>query len=182
MQVYAIKVTLLDTNPPVWRRFLVERDIPLRELHGVLQKVMGWWNAHLHQFVFNGQKRSEKTKLGDVMSRPGASLLYEYDFGDGWRHELVLEEVLIGDESFQQICVAGIRNCPPEDCGGPHGFAELLEVLQDSKHPEHDSMREWVGEGYAPEHFSVDEINRKLRRKRRSSVGRPNRVNAAGDR
>lgn len=116
------------------------------------------------------------------MSRPGASLLYEYDFGDDWRHELVLEEVLMGDESFRQICVAGARNCPPEDCGGPHGFAELLEALQDSKHPEHDSMREWVGEEYAPEHFSVDEINRRLRRKRRSSTGRPNQANAAGER
>jgi len=91
MEVYAIKVTLLGTRPPVWRRFLVERDIPLRQLHGVLQEVMGWWNAHLHQFVINGQKQSEKTKLGDVMSRPGASLLYEYDFGDGWQHEVLFE-------------------------------------------------------------------------------------------
>jgi hypothetical protein len=93
-------------------------------------------------------------------------LLYEYDFGDGWQHELLLEEVLLGDESFRQICVAGDRNCPPENCGGSPGFSELLKVLQDSTHPEHEDIREWVGEDFAPEYFTVDEINRKLRRRK----------------
>ena len=78
----------------------------------------------------------------------------------------LLEEVLLGDESFRQICVAGDRNCPPEDCWGPHGFSELLKVLQDSTHPEHDDIREWVGEDFAPECFTVDDINRKLRRRK----------------
>jgi hypothetical protein len=96
----------------------------------------------------------------------GARLWYEYDFGDGWQHELLLEEVLLGDESFQQICVAGKRCCPPEDCGGPQGFAELLTALQDANHPSHEEISEWVGD-FAPESFSVDEINRRLRRRRK---------------
>ncbi|MGC2184259.1 MAG: plasmid pRiA4b ORF-3 family protein, partial [Terriglobales bacterium] len=107
-----------------------------------------------------------RTRLGDVICAPGTRLLYEYDFGDGWQHELLLEEVLLGDESFRQICVAGERNCPPEDCGGPPGFAELLTALQDSSHPEHDSLSEWVGENFVPEYFAADEINRKLSRRK----------------
>ena len=91
---------------------------------------------------------------------------YRHDFGDGWQHELLLEEVLLGDEPFRQVCVAGSRNCPPEDCGGPHGFSELLKVLRDATHPEHDDIREWVGEDFAPEYLAVDEINRKLRRRK----------------
>jgi pRiA4b ORF-3-like protein len=105
MDVYAIKVTLLGTRPPVWRRFLVERDITLHQLHRTLQVVMGWTNSHLHQFVFQKQKQSERTKLGDLIAAPGTTLLYEYDFGDGWQHELRLEEILIGDASFQKVCV-----------------------------------------------------------------------------
>jgi len=76
-----------------------------------------------------------------------------------------LEEVLLGDESFRQMCLAGQRNCPPEDCGGSTGFSELLKALQDSTHPEHDDIREWVGD-FVPEFFSADEINRRLRRRK----------------
>ena len=127
VEVYAIKVTLLGTRPPVWRRILVPRDITLRNLHRTLQTVMGWTDSHLHQFVFQRQSLSDprsrvgskvagenRTKLGELIETVGAKLLYEYDFGDGWQHELLLEEVLLGDESFQQICVAGKRCCPPE--------------------------------------------------------------------
>jgi len=179
MEVYVIKVTLLDTNPPVWRRVLVHRDTTLRNLHKTLQTVMGWTNSHLHQFVFKRQRYADpkhglgagiidenRTRLGDLICTPGARLLYEYDFGDSWQHELLLEEVLLGDESFRQNCVAGDRNCPPEDCGGSPGFSELLKVLQDSTHTEHEDIKEWVGEDFAPEYFTVDEINRKLRRRK----------------
>ena len=140
VEVYAIKVTLLGTRPPVWRRILVPRDITLRNLHRTLQTVMGWTDSHLHQFVFQRQSLSDprsrvgrkvadenRTKLGELIGTAGAKLLYEYDFGDGWQHEIVLEEILLGDESFQQMCVAGQRCCPPEDCGGPQGFADCPE-------------------------------------------------------
>ena len=96
----------------------------------------------------------------------GARLLYEYDFGDGWQHELVLEEILLGDESFQQMCVAGQRCCPPEDCGGPQGFAELIKALGDADHPDHQEVSEWLGD-FVPDSFSVEDINRKVRRRKR---------------
>jgi len=179
MEVYAIKVTLLGTRPPVWRRILVDRDMTLRNLHRTLQTVMGWENSHLHQFVLpkqgsrnprygSGTKivNESRATVGDVIGAAGERLLYEYDFGDGWQHELLLEEVLLGDESFQQMCVAGGRCCPPEDCGGPQGFAEMLSALRDANHPDHDDVCAWLGD-FDPESFSEDEINRRLRRRRK---------------
>jgi hypothetical protein len=169
MEVFAIKVTLLGTSPPIWRRILVPRDITLRNLHRTLQTVMGWTNSHLHQFVLPRQKRKvaneHQTALGELIGTVGARLWYEYDFGDGWQHELLLEEVLLGDDPFQQICVAGKGCCPPEDSGGPHGFAELLEALQDAFHPNHEDACQWLGD-FDPESFSADEINRRLRRRK----------------
>ena len=178
VEVYVVKVTLLGTSPPVWRRILVPRDITLHHLHRTLQTVMGWTNSHLHQFVLQTQRFSDPrsrvgskvanengTRLGELIRAVGARLLYEYDFGDGWQHELLLEEVLLGDETFQQTCVAGKRCCPPEDCGGPQGFAELLEVLQDANHPSHDEACEWLGD-FVPESFSADEVNRRLCRRK----------------
>lgn len=179
MDVYAVKVTLLGTRPLVWRRILVPRKITLRQLHWTLQTVMGWTDSHLHQFALPRQKfagptygigakvaNEDRTELGELLWTVGASLLYEYDFGDGWRHELVLEEILLGDESFQQMCVAGKRCCPPEDCGGPQGFAELIEALGDADHPDHQEVSKWLGD-FVPDSFSVEEINRKLRRRKR---------------
>jgi Plasmid pRiA4b ORF-3-like protein len=176
-EVYAIKVTLLGTRPPVWRRILVPRDITLRNLHRTLQVVMGWSNSHVHQFIsrrsgLSEQRRSgnkitneNQTKLGELIATVGERLLYEYDFGDGWQHELSLEEVLLGDETFQQMCVAGKQCCPPEDCGGPQGFAELLQALDNPNHPSHHEAQEWLGD-FAAESFSVEEVNRRLRRKK----------------
>jgi hypothetical protein len=177
--VYAIKVTLLGTSPPIWRRILVPREITLRNLHRTLQTVMGWTNSHLHQFVRQrqgspgpgtrvGNKIADenRTKLGELIGTVGARLWYEYDFGDGWQHELLLEEVLLGDETFQQTCVGGKRCCPPEDCGGTEGFAGLLQALQDANHPRHDELFDWIGD-FVPEFFSADEVNRRLRRRKR---------------
>ena len=179
VEVYVIKVTLLGISPPVWRRILVPRDITLHHLHRTLQTVMGWTNSHLHQFVVQRQRISgprsrvgtkvaneNRTRLGELIWTVGARVLYEYDFGDGWQHELLLEEVLLGDETFQQTCVAGKRCCPPEDCGGPQGFAELLQALQDANHPSYDEANEWLGD-FDPESFSADEANRRLRRRKR---------------
>jgi hypothetical protein len=99
--------------------------------------------------------------VGDVIGTAGERILYEYDFGDGWQHELLLEELLCGDESFQPMCVAGDRCCPPEDCGGPQGFAELVNAMADANHPDHEDACEWLGD-FPPESFSKEEINYQL--------------------
>jgi hypothetical protein len=116
MEVYVVKVTLLGTSPPVWRRILVPREIMLRNLHRTLQTVMGCTNSHLHQLFARGQgyltrdlrvgsriADQNRTKLGELIGTVRARLLYQYDFGDGWQHGPFIEEVLLGDETFQLI-------------------------------------------------------------------------------
>ena len=175
MQIYHVKIALRNVHPPIWRRVLVPREITLVRLHKVLQRAMGWTDSHLHRFVYGRARHFDlrfglpakvtaesKTKLGDVLTAPGDRLLYEYDFGDGWQHDVLLEQVQLQEESFRPVCVAGERACPPEDCGGPHGFAELLDILQKPDHPEHQDRLEWLGDDFDPEHLDLTEINRKL--------------------
>jgi len=140
---------LIGGEIPSTRIPLVESDITLSQLHSTLQIVMGWTNSHLHQFTMHKRKQADRVKLGDLISLPGSTLLYEYDFGDGWEHELLLEEILNADKPFQRCCVAGARRCPPEDCGGPYGFRDLLDALNDRSHPEHESLCEWLADDFA---------------------------------
>jgi Plasmid pRiA4b ORF-3-like protein len=180
VEAYQIKIVLLDTHPPVWRRVLVPREITLRQLHRIVQTVMGWTDSHIHQFIFEGQRYSDpkyrletgviderKTKLSDLIFAVGNRLLYEYDFGDSWRHDLRLENALVQDDSFRPICVAGGRACPPEDCGGPSGFAELLEILENLDHPEYEDRVEWLGGEFDPECFDLQKVNRRLMQRKR---------------
>jgi hypothetical protein len=86
--------------------------------------------------------------------RPGTTVPYEYDFGDGWEHELTLEAILprqVGQK--YPFCVDGARACPPEDCGGVYGYENVLTVIQNPTHEEHESMLEWLGGRFDPERF-----------------------------
>lgn len=173
-RIYELKVTLAGTRPPIWRRLRVKSDITLFKLHGILQRVMGWMDGHLHQFVARdttygeldpelpGPRENErKARLSEVLRKPKDRLMYEYDFGDGWRHLVVLEQVLEAEEGARYpYVVAGKRACPPEDSGGVGGYARLLEVLANPRHPEHRDLVEWVGGTFDPEAFDRDEINR----------------------
>lgn len=170
-----IKVTLRDVRPPIWRRLLVPADILLPRLHDVLQVAMGWHDAHLHLFRQKdvcyappgdwdplGEDSTDVT-LADLADRKGARLVYEYDFGDGWTHDILVEQVL--HEPCEELrCIGGRRRCPPEDCGGPWGFGEFLEAIADPEHESHDDMLEWCGGGFDPEAFDVDEVDAALRR------------------
>ena len=172
--VYQIKVTLRGIRPPIWRRVLVHSDITLDRLHEILQWAMGWHNSHLHQFVAHGvaygtpdpdfddiDVRDEKRmRLDQAIVDPGAKIIYEYDFGDDWQHDVLLEKILPPDEDTDYpVCVKGRRACPPEDCGGPWGYAELLETLQDPTHPEYEDLLQWAGRKIDPDAFDVEETN-----------------------
>jgi hypothetical protein len=126
------KATLKGIRPPIWRRFQVPNDITLYKLHLVLPDVMGWFNSHLYQFVIHGTcygdpdldfepgANARRVRLWQVLPQPKTRFLYEYDFGDGWQHEVVLEKVLPPVEGVRYpVCLEGARACPPEDCGGP---------------------------------------------------------------
>ena len=172
--VYQPKVTLRGSEPPIWRRFLVRADATLARLHLDLQRIMGWADAHLHQFNARGtyfgtpdpelpgpREHERKVRLDHVLVKPGDRFVYEYDFGDGWRHDIVLERVIEFERGMRFPCVIdGKRACPPEDCGGIRGYARLLRVLADPGHPEHRDLVEWVGGSFDPEAFDVGEINR----------------------
>ena len=178
-RVYQLKVTLLDTAPPVWRRFLVPAEVSLHRLHLMLQRVMGWENYHLYRFQIASAEYSEpdddeqdygldyedstRATLGRLVSDRGTRFLYDYDFGDNWLHELRLEDVLEGKpDAGYPLCVEGRRACPPEDCGGPWGYAEMLEVIADPEHPEYLDRMEWLGGGFDPDAFDAGRVNRML--------------------
>jgi hypothetical protein len=175
--VYQLKVTLKGTKPPIWRRIQVTGDTSLLKLHQILQIVMGWYDSHLHQFIVGGTyygipdpdfpydiKSEKRATLSHVVSQEKAKFIYEYDFGDSWEHEIVVEKILQPEAgTHYPVCLAGKRAGPPEDCGGVWGYYEFLEALHNSKHPEHEEMREWIGGEFDPDAFEVDEINRALK-------------------
>ena len=147
--ILQVKVTLLEVSPPVWRRLLVPAAIRLDRLHGAIQIAMGWTNSHLHCFEAGGvgygpviedldHRDERKAQLDDLVAEPGDQLTYDYDFGDGWEHEIVVEAVLVA-EAYRRYprCLGGERRCPPEDCGGSWGYSHLLEVLADPARDEH---------------------------------------------
>lgn len=177
-QIYQLKITLRDSKPPIWRRVQVPNDVSLGKLHRIIQEAMGWSDYHLHQFRlretyygvpdpddFHEVKDEKTVKLSRLVSRPKAKLLYEYDFGDSWEHEILLEKILPPDPGVQYpVCITGKRACPPEDCGGVWGYDSFLEAIQNPNHPEHDEMLEWIGGSFDPEAFDVETVNKALRR------------------
>ncbi|HZB50435.1 MAG TPA: plasmid pRiA4b ORF-3 family protein, partial [Mycobacteriales bacterium] len=105
-----------------------------------------------------------RTRLSDLVGAPGDRLRYEYDFGDSWEHDIVVEKVLPGERSTAAVCVGGRRAGPPEDCGGVWGYAELCEIMADPTHPEHAERAEWIGGRLDPARFDAEEVNRLLQR------------------
>jgi len=174
-QVYQLKVTLLDTSPPIWRRIQVPAEATLGELHFVLQVVMGWTNSHLHHFAIEAMhyadplfeledaRDASRMTLRRVTNRPGSCFGYLYDFGDGWEHEVLVEDILPRQRGTRYpICLAGERACPPEDCGGVWGYEHFLEAVSNPKHPEHDEYLEWVGGEFDANAFDRDGLNATL--------------------
>jgi hypothetical protein len=178
--VYQLKVTLRDLHPPIWRRIQVWDDTTLAQLHRILQITIGWEDAHLHEFHIGPgvygmpDPDDERTvfderchRLRELVPQVGTSFEYVYDFGDNWRHELLFEEVVPPDQEQQYPrCLVGERCAPPEDVGGPTGYADYLEAMTDISHEEHDSMLEWRGP-FDAELFSLAVVNRRLQKKLR---------------
>jgi len=153
-----LRVVLRDVEPAVARVIDVPASATLPELHDLLQAAIGWTDSHLHQFVTPQETYGMEIPGGDVwpedqrdetgarLADLGTEFEYLYDFGDGWTHDV---EVL-GPGGSTPGCVDGHGTCPPEDCGGPGGYAELLDVLADPAHSEHERMRSWVGNRLRP--------------------------------
>lgn len=169
-----IKVTLRGLRPPIWRRLVVAGDATLAQLHVVLQIAMGWEDEHLHCFrigglrygpaddAFSDELDEETASITDTLGAVGRGE-YDYDFGDSWEHELVVEkpkQPLVS--SGIASCLGGRRACPPEDCGGVWGYANLLHVLADPAHEDHEDRLEWLGGSFDPGAFDQKAVNAAL--------------------
>ena len=174
---------LKGIEPPIWRRIQV-KDCTLDKLHEHIQTSMGWTNSHLHQFKINGviygdpeliyegwedetpPVNSLRIKLNRIIPDEGSRFQfeYEYDFGDGWEHEVLFEGCLRAEKGVRYpVCVEGGRACPPEDVGGTHGYQEYLETLSNPDHEAWDEMSGWRGP-YRPEHLDAATATKAMRR------------------
>ena len=177
--IHRIKVTLRGSKPPIWRRFEVPSDISLQRLHAVIQLGFGWRDIHLHVFEtptgHYGTRdpdldyiRSDASKrLSAVADWPGDHVDYEYDFGDSWRHLVTVEAVQRAEPGVAYPrCTAGKRACPAEDCGGLGGYYQMLAVLADPGHENHQATLAWLGISSAaefdPDHIDLDAVNNGL--------------------
>lgn len=178
--ILRLYVQLVDVYPPVWRRIEMRSDVTFWALHVALQNAMGWTDSHLHDFELPSADRDEPAWIGmpdlegddereiraDFDERldawvhcAGESFFYNYDYGDGWRHRVVVEAIEPAPARVRYPrCLAGERACPPENVGGPQGYETFLEALADPEHEEHDQYREWVGEGFDAERFDPAEV------------------------
>lgn len=174
---FHFKILLNDSDPMIWRTFQVPGDYRIDRFHQVLQIVMGWNNSHLHEFRINGRtvgmltddeydfnvEDETKLRLSDFNLKERDTLSYLYDFGDHWEHMLYLD-LVSKQEATYPVCADGQRACPPDDCGGTYGYTGMLEVLADPKHPEYEGWNNWLPEGFQPDKFPLDEINKELKK------------------
>lgn len=172
-QTYQIKITLKHIRPPIWRRLLVPSTIKLPVLHQTLQIAMGWSDMHLHHFVQGRRcfgvadpeypssvKDERNVRLDALLLDAGDRVDYEYDFGDGWAHTITLEKVLPFDPQVRlPVCLKGARACPPEDCGGPWGYRELLKMADDSLDDLDAEVFDWLPADFDPEYFGAAAVN-----------------------
>jgi hypothetical protein len=180
--LYQFKITLLESTPPIWRRIQVQ-DCTLDQLHEHIQTAMGWTNSHLHQFEIKDTRYGDPalladdfedfewvdstvTMVSDILPKTGKRFAfnYEYDFGDGWRHEVLYEgsPPLVKGKKYP-LCLEGERACPPEDVGGVWGYAEYLAALANPKHECHDEYMEWSGP-FDPDDFDRRKATREMRK------------------
>lgn len=180
-RVYQLKVTLMETDPPIWRRLRVPGDTTLARLDRIIQAAMGWTNSHLHTFTAGGvvyadpspeweiEVRNERrSRLDGIAREEGEAFIYEYDLGDSWRHQVLVEEVRVepGDTEGY-LCLGGEMACPPEDSGGVGGYYEKLACLRDPDHEEYEETKTWIesvaGGAFNPDAFDLEAVNRALK-------------------
>jgi len=175
-KILRFRIDLLGTAPSIWRRIEVPADYTFWDLHVVIQDSMGWTDTHLHAFeVESGSSVQEigipdfdadesvvpgwEVRLSEHFKSPGDRIIYEYDFGDSWRHSILLEAEAPAEPGVAYPrCVDGARKCPPEDCGGPYRFDEFLEAISDPSHEEHDELLQWCGGSFDAEEFDPEDI------------------------
>lgn len=177
--VLQFKITLNETDPPIWRRIQVPDSYTFYDLHVAIQDGMGWMDSHLHDFrivprrAFNLGIRIEcpfaieeieekapllttEIRVSDFLDEPGDRSLYDYDYGDGWEHDVVLEGIISKDpDRPYPLCLAGELACPPEDCGGIPGYYDCIKALKARDNSE--GLLDWLG-SWRPDRFDPAEV------------------------
>lgn len=176
--IYQFKITLLGYKPLIWRRIQVQ-GCTLDKLHEHIQTAMGWTNSHLHQFEIQGERYGDPDLMGDLECEDSTTIMlneilpnsgkrfafrYDYDFGDGWEHEVLYEGSPLSEKGKKYpLCLEGEGACPPEDIGGVWGYADYLEALADPKHELHEDYLEWNGP-FDPEKFDPKKATREMKK------------------
>jgi hypothetical protein len=176
---YQVKITLRDSPLPIWRRLVVDPDVPLSRFHEVIQIAMGWWDCSSYEFS-QGKCRYGTLKsidsdpnykdidaytLSSLIKKPGDKLVYDYGHTDKWLHDILFERATSRPEDEHTalaLCLHGKRACPIEQSGGVRGFAELLEAVEDPLHPEHKETLAWAEDNYDPHAFDSRIVNLRL--------------------
>lgn len=184
-QIYQLRITLQDVEPPIWRIIQIPSTCDFWVLHSFIQDAFGWTNSHMHQFIYKDVNSDDpiefgipiepeledelpalagwQHKIAKYITSETGSITYIYDFGDYWQHSIELEHILPAEQGIKYPrCIAGERNGPPEDCGGPHGYTDLLAILSDPDDTEYEDTRVWVdsmkGCRFDPEQFDPEKI------------------------
>ncbi len=180
-RVFQFKITMKDIDPPIWRRILVPEKYSFWDLHVAVQDAMGWLDYHLHLFRLGYKRENDVDLIGipdddpfegepetlpgweipisDFFRELGKVAEYEYDFGDGWQHEVLFEGMLLKEKNKKYPkCIGGERACPPEDCGGVDGYYRLLEIFKDSSNEEYEEMVSWLGKKYDADDFDAGKV------------------------
>jgi len=181
-EIYQFKITLTGSKPSIWRRIQVPSTYSFWDFHVAIQDAMGWLDYHLHIFEIKDPNTYEKVEIGipdeededfgriilpdykrkisKYFNENNNTAIYEYDFGDGWRHNIKFEKIIEADpkEKYPK-CISGKMACPPEDCGGIGGYYNLLEIINNSSHEEYDNMMDWLGGEYDPELFDPNDVS-----------------------
>lgn len=179
-QVVRLKIELEDVEPKVTRRIEVPLEFRLDRLHRVMQVVMPWEDYHLYEFRVSRSlaygiadrdwspetRSAARATLGDLLDNlSGKTFRYLYDFGDDWSHKIKVEAVTEADpEAGYPRLLAASGACPPEDSGGPWGYAYYLEAIADPEHEGHEEMIGWRGPGFDPNWVDEAEIRKGLAR------------------
>jgi hypothetical protein len=188
--VLRFRIELQENSPPIWRRIEVPGNYSFWDLHVAIQDAMGWTDTHLHVFEIDDGKQDAvcigipdpddlqdhvagwRRKLTRYFKKPGDQVIYEYDFGDSWRHSVLLEAILLPEPGVNYPrCIDGARNCPPEDCGGPWGYEDFLAAISDPDHEEHDEHLAWCGGSFDPEKFEPQKVRFDDPRQRLKDLG-----------
>lgn len=174
--IFQFKVSLLGIKPEIWRRIQVPEDYTFWDLHVAIQDAMGWLDKHLHAFHLRDEIEGDveigipdefderevlpcwEIQLDEYFVDVGQEVLYVYDFGDDWGHNILFEGILLGDRKKYPRLLDGKRACPPEDCGGICGYEDLVKVMKDKSHEEYESMVEWFGRVYEPGEFKKSDV------------------------